>query len=211
MYYFGFKGGTKKLPSDIGGNTSAIKFFLFVIEGYQELIHTKAKQINIIKEESSLVFPPIIKFITSEYRSLQKIPVYSSPSKLLKVFYSETINGKSVFYIPIYIELSSLDDPKAHYIEITPLDIDARNFSNYKFWGIGKIKDYEDVLSKLPPDSISYKILKDYKKPPTNLLEEMIVIEGMSSIADKFTKKMSNISDDFANLEVDRTKTLIRL
>lgn len=146
MYYFGFKGGTKKLPSDIGGNTSAIKFFLFVIEGYQELIHTKAKQINIIKEESSLVFPPIIKFITSEYRSLQKIPVYSSPSKLLKVFYSETINGESVFYIPIYIELSSLDDPKAHYIEITPLDIDARNFSNYKFWGIGKIKDYEDVL-----------------------------------------------------------------
>jgi len=200
MYHFGFKGGTKKLPSDAGGNTSAIKFFLFVIEGYQELIHTKAKQINIIKEESSLVLPPTIKFITSEYRSLQKIPVYSSSSKLLKVFYSETINGKSVFYIPIYIELSSPDDPEAHYIEITPLDIDARNLSNYKFWGVGKIKEYEEVLSKLPPDSTSHKILKDYKKPSTNLLEEMITTENLSNILDKFT-----------NPEANRTRVLVRL
>jgi len=200
MFYFGFKGGTKKLPSDAGGNASAIKFFLFVIEGYQELIHTKAKQINIIKEESPLVFPPIIKFITSEYRSSQKIPVYSSSSKLLKVFYSETINGKSVFYIPIYVELSSPDDPEAHYIEIMPLDIDARNLSNYKFWGVGKIKEYEDVLNILPPDSVSYKILKDYKKPSANLIEEMIT-----------TEKMCNIVDKFTNLEVDRTRVLVRL
>lgn len=192
MYYLKFKGGTHIANKGLkGGMTS--KFLLFFLEGNMELPSGKLFKMRQLNHEDPALLPPTVRNLIPHFDG----SVYSTNIKTIKVFYSETVNGMTSFYFPIFIEMQKIDDlvdtPDLKSITIKPFDADAQRVG-FRLWTIGRILTYDEVKELLPKDSVSYKIIAKYRMPPKYVINEMISIERVEDILDRkqFVKTRNN-------------------